>query len=74
LRRFALNRTVDVSGVSGTGVVAQGVEFDDGNVAIRWMSESPSTVIWACVDDAMAVHGHGGLTTLEWLDDVQTPL
>lgn len=68
MKRFVLNRTVDVSGVSGTGVVAQGVQFDDGNVAIRWMSQSPSTVIWNSVEDAMAVHGHGGLTELEWLD------
>ncbi len=34
MRRFQLNRIVDESGVSGTGVVAQGVEFDNGFCAM----------------------------------------
>lgn len=68
MRRFELRRGVDVSGVSGTGVVAQGVEFDDGTVAIRWLTEYRSTVVWANIVDAMRVHGHGGNTRLIWID------
>lgn len=67
-RRFALQRTQDVTGVSGTGTVATGIEFPDGSVAIRWAGPTPSTVMWSSVDDAMRVHGHGGLTTIEWAD------
>jgi hypothetical protein len=66
VRLFHLERTEDVTGVSGTGTVAQGVEFDDGSVAIRWAGATPSTVIWASIDHAMHVHGHGGLTRLAW--------
>jgi hypothetical protein len=66
LRIFKLIRDVDVSGVSGTGVVAEGIEFSDGSVAIRWLSRWASTVTWASVHDAMHVHGHDGLTRLEW--------
>lgn len=32
MRRFELHREEDVSGVSGTGVVAEGVAFSDGRV------------------------------------------
>jgi hypothetical protein len=68
MRRFVLRRDVDVTGVSGTGVVAEGVEFGDRAVAIRWLGEHPSLVAWANIVDAMTIHGHGGNTTLVWLD------
>lgn len=68
MRLFHLERTEDVTGVSGTGVVAQGVEFDDLTVVIRWGSATPSTVVWDHIGDAMVVHGHNGLTKLVWDD------
>jgi len=34
-RRFYLDRRTDVSGVSGTGIVAHGVVWPDGTVTIR---------------------------------------
>jgi len=68
-RRFELVRDHDVTGVSGTGVVADGVLWPDGTVTVRWRGEHPSTVCWASLDDALAVHGHGGLTTIGWLDE-----
>jgi hypothetical protein len=67
-RRFELYRHRDVSGVSGTGVVAEGVEFSDGAVALRWLGRYPSTVAWAGIEPAMATHGHDGMTELRWLD------
>lgn len=68
MRRFVLNRSVDVSGVSGTGVVVEGVEFTDGTVAIKWLGDRPSMVFWNNMEDAIGIHGHNGLTTVEWLD------
>lgn len=69
LRRFHLVRDVDVHQVSGTGVVAGGVEWPDGTVALRWYSDQASTVVWSSLADAVAVHGHDGLTRVVWLDD-----
>lgn len=66
MRLFELVRTTDVSGVSGTGVVAEGVIFGDESVAIRWRGEHASTVVWRNLSDAMHVHGHGGQTQLRW--------
>lgn len=67
MRCFILRRDMDVSGVSGTGVVALGVQFSDGLVVLRWLGEHGSTVIWPSIEDAKAVHGHDGLTQVVWL-------
>lgn len=62
-RVFILQRHVDVSGVSGTGPVAEGVEWSDGTVSLRWKGDSPSTTFWqAGISAVEAVHGHGGAT------------
>lgn len=42
-RRFHLRRMKDDTGVSGTGVVAQGVRFMDGTVVVRWLGTLAST-------------------------------
>jgi hypothetical protein len=67
-RRFRLIRQVDVSGVSGTGTVAHGVQFTDGVTVVHWDGDHPSTVVWPSITDAEAVHSHGGLTYVEWVD------
>lgn len=61
-RVFHLQRDVDVTGMSGTGQVADGVVWPDGSVTVRWRGERPSTVCWASLEDAESVHGHGGKT------------
>ncbi len=67
-RRFYLQRNVDVTGASGTGRVADGVLWPDGTASVRWRGERPSSVHWDRMEDAEAVHGHGGATTIQWLD------
>lgn len=68
MRRFVLVRSEDVSGVSGTGEVAQGVVFDTGKAVIAW-TRSPSSVdIYDSVADLLAIHGHEGRTRIRWLD------
>lgn len=70
-RRFRLMRHEDVSGVSGTGPVAEGVQFTDGAVALRWYGDYPTTTVWDGIDSVVAIHGHGGATEVEWLDPDQ---
>lgn len=67
-RLFQLHRNEDVTGVSGTGVVADGVVWPDGTVTIRWRGARPSTVHWDALADAIAVHGHDGRTIVHWLN------
>ncbi|MEU8224929.1 hypothetical protein [Kribbella sp. NPDC048915] len=69
-RRFELVRHRDVSGVSGTGVVAEGIEWSDGTVALRWGGHYPTTTVWQDgISALLAVHGHNGATVIRWLDE-----
>lgn len=69
---FVLVRDEDVTGVSGTGIVAEGVEFTgpdgEGVVALRWLSDWPTSVVFhdRGIDSVVAVHGHDGKTRIEW--------
>ena len=64
---FQLHRDEDVSGVSGVGVVAEGVQFHDGTVVIRWFGKDASTVVWPDIASAEKVHGHNGRTRIVWV-------
>lgn len=69
MRRFHLQRDVDVTGVSGTGAVAEGVQFTDGSCALRWRSEHTSTAVYASIGDVETIHGHNGATRVVWVDE-----
>ena len=62
MKMFYLKRVEDESGVSGTGRIAQGFIFDNGKVALTWLSEHPSVTIYDSIGEVTAVHGHGGKT------------
>lgn len=66
MRTFTLQRDTDVSGVSGTGRVAEGVQFSDGVCVIRWYGVHQSTVVWPSIESVEAIHGHGGATRIVW--------
>lgn len=69
MRRFELHRDTDVIGVTGEGVVAEGVLWSDGTVTVRWLGDWPSTVQH---DRGLAavehINCHGGLSRVVWLD------
>jgi hypothetical protein len=69
-RRFVLRRHEDVTGLSGTGDVAEGCVFSDGTAVLRWMTEWPTSVVWhdRGADAVEYIHGHGGKTEVVWLD------
>ncbi len=69
MRRFILNRKEDKGGVSGTGVVAEGVMFSNGKCAISWRTKYTSVAIYDDLATLEAIHGHGGATVLEWIED-----
>lgn len=69
MRRFYIQREYDVSGVSGLGIVAMGVEFPDGRVVMRWIVPPSSTSFWDCVDEVVAIHGHEGSTKMVFIDE-----
>ena len=60
-------RDVDVSGVSGTGPVAEIVEFANGWVAVAFYgftADVPNVIVYSSLADAEKIHGHAGRTRL----------
>lgn len=68
MRRFYLQRDEDASGVSGTGKVAEGIEFEDGAVVMQWLSHKPSITFFRNVKHLRDIHGHCGKTSIIWID------
>lgn len=68
MRRFVLYRREDESGVSGVGVVAEGVQFSNGKCVLAWTTERPSIAIYESVEDVEQIHGHDGGTLIRWID------
>lgn len=68
MRRFILNRKEDATGTSGTGIVAEGVEFSNGRVAIHWLSHLGAVNIYDSQKVTEEIHGHDGRTTIEYID------
>lgn len=62
MKTFKLVRNIDVSGVSGTGIVAEGVQFHDGQCVLSWFGRFHSITVWPNIDDVISVHGHEGAT------------
>lgn len=69
-RLFELHRDVDVTGVSGTGVVAEGILFSDNVAVLHWVGLWPSSVVHyeRGMEAVEHVHGHQGSTRIVWLD------
>ena len=68
MKRFELYREEDETGISGTGVVAEGVQFTDGQCVVRWVTDFRSTGVYDLIGSVIAIHGHNGKTRVVWLD------
>lgn len=68
MRRFHLERDEDVTGVSGTGRIAEGVEFTDHSAVLKWLTNVASVVFYPTIDNVTLIHGHGGKTRMIWDD------
>jgi hypothetical protein len=65
---FRLHRLEDETGLSGTGIVAEGAVFSNGKVVVAWAGEQavPSVAVFDSIEQVEQVHGHGGKTRVEW--------
>lgn len=68
MRAFWLSRKEDMSGVSGVGVVAEGVQFHDGQCVISWYGQLHSINVYPDIDTLIRIHGHEGRTEVVWDD------
>jgi hypothetical protein len=58
MRRFVMHRAADVSGVSGVGLVLEGVHFSTGVVVVHWLTPPPrgSISVFDSMDQFLAIH------------------
>ncbi|GAA1583263.1 hypothetical protein GCM10009804_44660 [Kribbella hippodromi] len=53
--------------------MAEGCQFTDGSVALRWRGDNPATAVWPNVESVLAVHGHQGATEVRWIEPADAP-
>ena len=58
MRTFLMRREFDVSGVSGTGTVVEGVLFSTGVVVVHWLTPPPrgSISVWDSIEQFLDIH------------------
>lgn len=71
MRRFLLYRIEDESGVSGTGLVAEGVQFTGGKCVLFWVTTYKSIGVYDNLEQLEKIHGHNGKTKVVWVDGVE---
>lgn len=69
MRRFVLERSEDLTGTSGTGIVAEGVVFSNGHVAYTWLSPLATVTTCQSIDVVERLHGHEGRARVRFLED-----
>ncbi|MGW4889625.1 hypothetical protein [Streptomyces murinus] len=74
---FIVQRDQDVTGISGEGIVAEGVRFSDGWAVTHWLDRppmnEPKTEVWhnPGTEPFEKISGHGGRTRIVWADEDQ---
>lgn len=82
MRRFLLERIEDVSGISSTGWVAEGIQFTNGQIVLVWrvlngdpiaIGDWSSVAVYPHLQRCMEVHAHGGKTRFRFIDEFDPP-
>lgn len=68
MRNFTLDRVEDVSGVSGTGTVAEGTQFSNGKCVLSWVTKYRSIAVYDSIEELENIHSHNGNTRIVWGD------
>lgn len=68
-RRFHLVRLEDLTGISGTGVVAEGCHFSNQKCVLSWVTKYQSVAVYDDIFELINVHGRDGKTIVRWVDE-----
>lgn len=69
-RKFLLVRGEDETGISGTGAVAEGIEFSNGMCAMCWLTAMHSVAVYPNIRQLEAIHGHNGRTRVAFSETI----
>lgn len=64
LQEFYLLRKKDLSGLSGTGIVARGIELQSGRAVLEWLGKYKTITVFDNIQQIIDIHGHEGATEL----------
>lgn len=64
LKEFYLQRDEDITGTSGTGIVARGVILESGKAIMEWCTLHTSVCIYNNIQDVELIHSHEGKTRI----------
>ncbi len=64
MKLFHFYRSEDQTGISGTGLVAEGVQLTNGWCVLRWMTHHSSLCFYQSLEQVRAIHSHGGKTEI----------
>jgi hypothetical protein len=64
MKTFYMLRHEDIHNNSGTGVVAEGVIFDDGSGAFTWLTDIKTVTVFMKISEVKRLHGHEGRTEI----------
>ena len=67
LRPFILVRKKDLTGTSGTGIVAEGVVFEDGQAVLKWLRKPYALGVYPSLKNLLDIHGHEGNTQVRFI-------
>lgn len=70
MKTFYLRRSQDDTGVSGIGIVAEGVQFSNGKCVLSWLSGLTSVAVYDDIETLEKVHGHSGSTTIIFTGEI----
>lgn len=70
IKTFKLVRLEDATGISGTGVVAFGAQLPSGKCVLEWREPYKSIGLYDDLTTLVAVHGHNGMTVVEWDSEI----
>ena len=62
MRHFWLLRLADASGISGTGIVAEGTILSNGWCVLNWLATETAMAFYPSIKAIEKVHGHEGRT------------
>ena len=69
MKRFYMYRKTDESGVSGTGMVVEGVLLSNTKCIASWRTVHKSVAVYDSLAEMEAIHGHDGSTVMIWVDE-----
>jgi hypothetical protein len=70
VKRFQMVRKIDVNGVSGTGIVLEGVVTASGKCITEWREPYVTNTIFSSFEQFQAIHldSHPGCSEIVWID------